>query len=200
MSDLGLYRPGSSIVHRAPAGLKVALLFAGGIGVLFLRTPLAIAVALVIILALYGLAGFTPLTAVRQARPLLWFLVAIAIFQVIAHDWQDAVVAAGIVVVLVMLAALVTLTTRTTEMIDVIVMACRPFTVFGVRPERVGLMIAMGIRAVPVLSGFANEILQAQKARGLKASPKAFAAPLIVRTLRHADAVGDALVARGLDD
>ncbi|WP_372449002.1 energy-coupling factor transporter transmembrane component T [Qaidamihabitans albus] len=57
-----------------------------------------------------------------------------------------------------------------------------------------------GIRAVPVVVGFAEEIRDAQRARGLTTSPRAFAVPLIVRALRHADTLANALVARGLAD
>jgi biotin transport system permease protein len=102
--------------------------------------------------------------------------------------------------VLVLLAALVTLTTRTTAMVDAIVTACRPLRRLGVDAERVGLMLALGVRSVPVVVGLAEEVREAQLARGLGASPRAFAVPLIVRSLRHADALGEALVARGVED
>ena len=38
------------------------------------------------------------------------------------------------------------------------------------------------------------------EARGAQRSVKAFAVPLIVRALREADAMGEALLARGVDD
>jgi biotin transport system permease protein len=110
------------------------------------------------------------------------------------------VVFVGVIVSLVLLAALVTLTTRTTDMVDAVVHALRPLRRLGVQPERVGLLLALGIRSVPVVVGLAEEVRDAQRARGLTASPRAFAVPLIVRSLRHADALGDALVARGVDD
>ncbi len=53
---------------------------------------------------------------------------------------------------------------------------------------------------MPVVVGLAEEVREAQRARGLGASPRAFAVPLVVRTLRHADALGEALAARGVDD
>jgi biotin transport system permease protein len=109
-------------------------------------------------------------------------------------------VVVGVLAVLVLLAALVTLTTRTTDLVEAVVVASRPLRAVGVDPERVGLMIALGIRCVPVVVGLAEEVRDAQRARGLAASPRAFAVPLIVRSLRHADALGEALAARGLDD
>jgi biotin transport system permease protein len=101
---------------------------------------------------------------------------------------------------LVLLATLVTLTTRTTALVDTIVRACRPLRLVGVDPERVGLLLALGIRSVAVVVGLAGQVREAQVARGLSASPTAFAVPLVVRSLRHAEALGDALVARGVDD
>jgi biotin transport system permease protein len=98
-----------------------------------------------------------------------------------------------------MAAALVTLTTRTSALVDVLVSVCRPLRVVGVDPDRVGLVIALAIRSVPIVAGFATQIRDAQRARGARPSPRAYAAPLIVRSLRHADAVGEALAARGLD-
>jgi len=110
------------------------------------------------------------------------------------------VVVVGVIATLVLLAGLVTLTTRTTDLVDAVVTACRPLRVLRVDPERVGLVIALGVRCVPVVVGLAEEVRDAQRARGLAASPRAFAVPLIVRSLRHADALGEALVARGVDD
>jgi biotin transport system permease protein len=99
-----------------------------------------------------------------------------------------------------MLAGLVTLTTRTDAMADAVVGLLRPLRHVGVDTERIGLVLALGIRCVPVVVGLAEEVRDAQRARGLTASPRAFAVPLVVRSLRHADALGEALLARGVED
>lgn len=199
MNDLGLYVPGGTLIHRLPAGAKLGALVIVGAASVFLRSPLVIATGLAIALALYAIAGFTPRLVWRQVRPLRWILLFILAFQWWVRGWASAVEVVGVIVLLVLLAALVTLTTPTIDLVAVVVSACRPLRWVGVDPERVGLLIALGIRAVPVISGFANEVRDAQRARGLGASPRAFAAPLIVKSLRHADGVGEALAARGLD-
>lgn len=199
MTDLGVYLPGESLVHRLPAWLKLGLLVVAGVCSIFMDSVMVVVLSLLVATGLYALAGFTPALALRQLRPLMWFLLFIMVFQVITRGWQSAVVVAGTICVLVLLAALVTLTTRTSDLADVVVASCRPLKPVGVDPDRVGLLIALGIRAVPIVSGFAHEVRDAQRARGLTSSPKAFAAPLLVRALRHADDVGDALIARGLD-
>jgi biotin transport system permease protein len=94
----------------------------------------------------------------------------------------------------------VTLTTRTTDLVDTVVRAVRPLRRVGVEPERVGLLLALAIRSVPVVAAIAGEVRDAQRARGLSTDPRAYAVPLIIRSLRHADALGEALVARGVDD
>ena len=76
-------------------------------------------------------------------------------------------VVVGVLALLVLLAALVTLTTRTTDLVDALVAACRPLRLLGVDPERVGLMLALGIRCVPVVVGLAEDVRDAQRARGL---------------------------------
>jgi biotin transport system permease protein len=200
MTPLGLYLPGDSPVHRLPAGVKlVVLLLAGGSSV-FLQRPWQVLVLLGLVLVAYGVAGIRVGTAVEQVRPLLWIAAFTAVFQAVVAGWSRAFVVVGVLVALVLLAGLVTLTTQTTAMVDAVVAACRPLRPLGVDPQRVGLVIALGIRCVPVVVGLAEEVREAQLARGLAASPRAFAVPLIVRSLRHADALGEALVARGLDD
>ncbi len=199
-APLGLYVPGTSVLHRAPAGLKLLVMVgAGGLSVL-LDQVWQVSAALAVVLVGYAAAGLSWRTVARQLRPLVWVAAFTAAFHVLVNGWERAVVVVGVLAVLLLLAALVTLTTRTTDLVDAVVLGCRPLRVLRVDPERVGLVIALGIRCVPVVVGLAEDVRDAQRARGLAASPRAFAVPLIVRSLRHADALGEALSARGLDD
>lgn len=200
MSTLSLYLPGRSVLHRARAGVKLILLLVVGVGSVFLDRVWQVVAATALVLAGYLVARIPMRVAARQVRPLLWIVLAVAGLQLLVNGWQRAVVVVGVISMLVLLAGLVTLTTRTTDMVDAVVSACRPLRAIGVDPERVGLLLAMSVRAVPVVVGLAEEVRDAQRARGLTASPRAFAVPLIVRSLRHADALGEALTARGVDD
>ena len=200
MSPLGLYLPGTSLVHRTPAGVKLLLMLALGGTSVFLDRVWEVAVALLAVLVGYTVARVPFRTAVAQVRPLLWVVAFAAIVHVILDGWARAFVVVGILVALVMLAGLVTLTTRTDAMVDALVGLLRPLRHVGVDPERIGLVVALGIRCVPVVVGLAEEVRDAQRARGLTASPRAFAVPLVVRSLRHADALGEALLARGVED
>jgi biotin transport system permease protein len=200
MSTLAVYVPRDSVVHRLPAGTKLALLVLAAAGTFALRRAWHVALALVVVALLYAAARIPWRTALEQVRPLLWFVGALAVFQVVVAGWERAVVVVGGMLGLILLAALVSLTTRTTAIVDVVVSALRPLRRVGVDPERVGLLVALGIRSVAVIIGLAGEVRQAQLARGASSSPLAFIVPLVVRTLRHADRLTEALVARGVDD
>ncbi len=200
MSLLGLYVPGRSILHRTPAGAKLL----GLIGLAVLSQLLGQwwqrCLLLVVVLLLYPLARIGLGFALRQLRSLWWVLAAIAVAQIVFAGWRLAVSVVATIALLVLAAGLVTLTTTTTALSDVVVRVLGPFRRFGVAPERVGLLMALSIRAVPVVLGLAEQIRDAQRARGLPIRPRTFAVPLLVRALRHAQQLGDALIARGLDD
>jgi biotin transport system permease protein len=200
VSSLGLYVPGDSAIHRMRAGTKLVGMLLAGAASVFVDHAWQVCVVLVLVLGGYLAAGLSLRLALRQVRPLVWIVGFVAVFHLVVSGWERAAVFAGVITSLVLLAALVTLTTRTTDMVDAVVHGLRPFRRIGVQPERVGLLLALGIRSVPVVVSLAEEVRDAQRARGLAASPRAFAVPLIVRSLRHADALGDALVARGVDD
>lgn len=201
MGTLGLYRPGSSWLHRAPAWTKLlGLILLGGFSVAVQRTWWWVVVVFVVVGLVYLSAGFGPRLMWAQIRPTMILLLVIAAMTWATASWQKALAVPGMILVLVAAAALVTLTTRTTDLINVIVSACRPLRRFGVDPERVGLILLLGIRFVPVVAELGAEISQAQVARGATKDIRAFAVPLLVRALRDADAIGEALVARGFDD
>lgn len=199
-SPIGLYRPGTSVIHHLPSGLKLVVLFVVGACSLLVRTPTQAAAALVIVLLGYAAARI-PLGALCETlRPLLWVVVPLAVFQILVVGWERALVIIGVLVSLVLLAGLVTLTTRTTDLIDVVVRFSRHLRFLGINPERTGLMLNLAIRAVPLVVELAAGTREAQHARGQATSARAFAVPLIVGALRRADELGDALAARGFDD
>jgi biotin transport system permease protein len=205
-TTLGLYQPGDSVLHRLPAGAKLLGLLASSAAAVFLQRWLpALGAYLLFILGLYLLAGLGLRTAWQQVRPVLFLLLFTAAMHVLAWlwggaTWHNAVAVPGMMACLVLAAALVTLTTPTTDLIDVVVRLAGPLHRFGVEPERVGLALLLGIRCVPLVAGLVSEVRQAQIARSGQFSLSAFAVPLVVSAIRQADSLGEALVARGIDD
>ena len=196
----GAYLPGASPLHRMPAGAKLLGLgvFLGLVAVL--RSGAATIAALVVVTALAAVGRIGPRPLLAQVRPVLWFALPIAAFQWWAAGPRTALIVAGSLVLAVAGAGLVTLTTRTQDLLDAAVTATRPLRRFGVDPQRIGLVLALAVRTVPVLTGLAHDVQQARIARGMSRSPRALVVPLVIRAVRHADRLGEALAARGVDD
>ena len=200
LDQAGIYWPGTSLLHRCPAGVKLGALTFGSLALVVWRGFLALGIAAVVVALGYGLARIPVPVARAQLRPLRWVLVVLAVAQLLLTGWQLALAVVGSLLVLVAAAALVTLTTRVSALIDTFVWLARPLRPLGFDPERLGLMAALTLRTVPVIARIRDEAAEARRARGLERSPRALLVPLVVRTVRHADHLGEALAARGVDD
>lgn len=192
---LGAYVPGTSLLHRCPPGPKLLGLLVAL--TLAIRWPEYVAVPAV---ALFALARVPPRMALAQLRP-LWLFLAVAFgFQVLAAGLGPAIEVIGGILLAVALASLVTLTTRVSAMLDALVVAARPLRRLGIDPDRVALLFALAIRSIPLITEIVRNVREAQCARGAGNNPIALAIPTMIRTLRAADALGEALIARGIDD
>lgn len=196
---MNTYLPGRSWLHLLPASVKLAGLAAAMVALLLVDSPAGIAAAAGVTVLLYLTCGVSRALP-GQAWSLRWLVAGLVVLQALTAGWAAAVVVTGRVVIAVVLAGLVTLTTRVVDLLDVFERVLRPLRRLRMDSERVALVLALAIRAVPVVAGLAAEVRDAQQARGLRGSVRAYAVPLVVRTLRHADALGEALIARGLDD
>ena len=200
MSIIGLYTPGTSVLHRISAGWKLLGMLLAVTAVIALHRPWQLAVAVAVVAAGFAVAGIPGRLVWAQLRPLRWLLAFVAVLQVVFAGWQAAVMVCGGLLVSFAIAALVTLTTKVSDILDVCQRVLRPLSRVGVDPDRVGLVLAMTIRCIPLVAGIVDEVAQARKARGLGFSVVALVVPSVVRALRAADAMGDALIARGVDD
>jgi biotin transport system permease protein len=202
---LALYVPRASPVHRTPAGWK--LLALAGLSVLVFAAPtLPVVVAALVGVVLVGLvaARLPASVLLRQARAVLWWLVALFVLHSLVTDVLTGTLTVIRLLVLVLAAAVVTATTRVTAMVAVIERVCRPLEWVGVRPARIGLVIAMALRFIPLISERADRIREAQAARGgstrgLRGLATTLV-PLLVQVLQLAHTVSEALDARGADD
>jgi biotin transport system permease protein len=202
---LALYVPRASPVHRLPAGVKLLCLAVLAV-VLFVRPTLPVAgAALLGTLAVgLGVARLPVAVLARQARAVRWWLVALFVVHTLTTDVPTAAHTVLRLLTLVLAAAVVTATTRVSQMTAVVERICAPLRLVGVRPERVGLVITMALRFIPVLIERADRIRAAQAARG--GSPRGVRAlrttiaPLLVQVLQMAHDVSEALDARGADD
>lgn len=190
---------GESVVHRLPAGSKLIALTAASLALFAVDSLAGSALAAGVVLLTFVAAGCGVHALRDQTRAVLPVAVLLLAVQTWSLGWQDAVVVTARVLLLVALAGLVTLTTRTTELLSTIERAAEPGRRWGVRPDRLALTLSLAIRGIPVLTEVAGRVQDAQRARGRR-DVRAFAVPVVVGALRRADAVSEALAARGLDD
>ena len=195
-----VYHPGTSPLHRSGAGVKLLGLLVFSTVLVALKSPVTVLLCFAVVVGLYGIGGFGVRTLAAQVWPLRWIVLLLLPFQWWTAGWRVAVGVVGTLVVAIVGAALISLTTRVTDLLDVIARLLEPARSIGVDPERVALLLALTIRAVPVIAGTLQEARNARRARGLEHSTRALVTPIVVRTIRHADRVGDALAARGIDD
>ncbi|WP_200942342.1 MULTISPECIES: energy-coupling factor transporter transmembrane component T family protein [unclassified Leifsonia] len=194
----GFYHPGRSPLHRMPAVAKLLTLMVAVTVVAFLRSPGVLACALLVTGLLYLVAGIPPRLALRAVGPIFWVLLIAVPLNGWLVGWESAVSMGLRVVTVVALAGLFTLTTTVSAVLGAVEALLRP--VPRVDADRVGLLLALTIRAIPLLSEIVGSVLEARRARGVDRSLRAIAVPVIVRSLQSADELGDALIARGVDD
>lgn len=198
----GTYLSGDSVLHRAPPVVKVLVLALATTALFMLARPLTTALCGVLVGVGYLIARVPPRLAVAQVWPLRWFVGLLGAFQVWQFGWPVALVVCSNLALAVAAASLVTLTTRVDDMRAALESALARARARGVPvdPERAGLAVALVIRSIPVIVALSRTAREARMARGMQRSVRAFVTPLVIRTVRHADRVGEALIARGIDD
>jgi biotin transport system permease protein len=196
----GTYQPAGSRLEALPVGWKYVLLLALTIPAIAVGrwwfSCASIVVTIVILVAAR--------VGIRRAAGLSIGMVVVCALIVVVQALAGQVVT-GVVVVENLVLALyatrvLTLTTPIPELVDGIAIACRPLRFFHVDPERIALAVAVMVRSLPHLLGAFDEVRDAATARGIRRSPVAYVAPVVVRAVAYAHATGDALAARGLGE
>lgn len=124
---MGVYVPGSTVLHRINPGIKFLGLIFFIILVAFFANDLPRATAALTVVVLgYGLARIPLRTAAGQVLPVLPVLLALGAF----HWWQNDLASAAAMVIglsaSVAAAALLTLTTAIAELMDALEHGLRP--------------------------------------------------------------------------
>ena len=197
---LGAYRPGRTVLHRLPAGAKLAGLLVASLVVTLLGGWRSAVAALLLALGLAALSRMPLRVVGRSLRSLAVLAVLLGAWLTWQTGWQRAVETVGDLVTLVVLATVVTTTTPVDSMLDTITRVLSPLRPLGVRPERVALAFSLVLRTIPATIGLAEETRDAARARGLERDPRARLTPFAIRVVADAQATGEALHARGIGD
>lgn len=188
---------GDSPVHRLPATAKLVGLFALGAVALAGAEPGALAAAVLILAGIARLAGFPISWLVRQLRPLVLILASIMAFHLVNGSPRLGLVSVLGVSLAVLAAGLVTATTRMSDMVDAFATLLGPFRVIGIAPERIAMMMSLGLRFVPSVLDDLHGLQDARRARGAGGPSFSLLVPLLISNLRKAEELADAMEARG---
>ncbi|MEJ5927069.1 energy-coupling factor transporter transmembrane protein EcfT [Corynebacterium sp. H128] len=198
---LGVYVPGDSLIHRARPGCKFGALMAFILCTsIFIKSLSWALAALLLPLLGYVLAKIPVRVAWQQLWPAAPILLMLFGFQ-----WWQLGFAAAAVIVLVIYAAiaaatLLTLTIKISAMMDAIAAALEPLRRFGVPVDSIVLAVSLTIRLIPLQLATVLAVLDARKARGADFSLRALGTPVLIRSIKRARDIGDALIARGAGD
>ena len=196
---LGLYIDRNSAIHALAPGVKMLVLALSALVLIAVNDWRVLAAVLAAVLSLFAVAHLPAREVAAQLRPVLFLGLFFFAIHALLVSWQSGLVTVLRFTILVSLAVVITLTTRVSDMVDALEAALRPLRFIGVSPAKISLMISLAIRFVPLLVDLVREIRAAQQARGLERSIVAVAVPLIVKTLRMASVLTDAIEARGYD-
>lgn len=198
---LGVYLPGDSPVHRVPAGWKFLLLLAFILAsTILVKDPVVATGWLAVVAAGYVIARVPVRTALGQVLPVLPILLVLGAFQWWQRGWEFAATTVVILLASVAAAALLTLTTSIAELMAAIERGLSPFERFGLPVETISLAVSLTLRLIPLQLATLQEVLAARKARGAGFSVTAFGTPVMVRSIRRARLLAEALIARGAAD
>ena len=194
-----LYVPGHSWLHRLPAGVKLALLAVLGAGLMWLSDLIALQLALLVLIFLLAQAGVGAAQVWRQIRPMIVLLALLAIYTSLMQTPAEALEMTLRLLSLMLSGVLVTLTTPLAAMMEVLERLLKPLEKLGLlKADRVALAFGLTLRLIPELSLQWNEIREAQAARGLRTSVLTLGVPMLMRTLRRAEEIAEAIDARSL--
>ena len=197
---VGVYQPGSSMLHRLPVGAKLLGLAVLSLAIVLVRSMPASWVFLAAALGLALLARLRLVVLARAARAVLLMAVFVAALQWWWYGRDKAIETLVDLVALSVAAVVVTATTPVNAMLDALVRWISPLRRVGVDPDRVALTIGLAIQALPGTVALAVETRDAARARGLGRHPRAYLTPFVIRVVARAHETGDALHARGIGD
>ncbi|MFY9136786.1 energy-coupling factor transporter transmembrane component T family protein [Zwartia sp.] len=191
------YFPGDSWLHQMSAGQKLAWLMVAGAGLMWVHDWYILAVLMCVVLLLLQQSGVSSSQLWRHIRGLSWLVLALMAFTALVQSPMAALVVGLRMSVLLLAALLVSMTTSIAKMMEVLIWLLQPLAALGwVNSERVALVFGLTLRLIPELSLQWHEIREAQAARGLKANPLTMGVPMLLRTLKRAQEIAEALDAR----
>lgn len=132
----------------------------------------------------------------KPIRAHFYLLIIIFVMHAIGGDWVDGIKAMLRLCNIVLFASWLLLTTSYSDIMEGLVALLKPLSYVGVKPAEVSLAFALTIRFIPLIMDTFKEVKMAQKARGINKNFMAILIPSVIKTIKMADDIAEAIAAR----
>jgi len=194
-----LFVEGSTLLHRLSVRTKLLGLMISGLALFFIDNPFLLGFALLLTATLYLRLGLPFGEAFRRLRPVLFTIAFFALVNIFVLSPHEALVSTLRLLAILFLAASVTATTTIAAFIETLTALLMPLERMGLmKASDGGLAFGLVMRFVPEIANRYEMLRQAHAARGLTLKPHRIIGPLIISTLKEADAIAQAIDARGI--
>lgn len=193
-----LHVEGTGWLYRVPPRLKLLTLMVFS-NALFLTRDLILLGCAVVLAAAILRQTRLPLREIGlRLRPVMLTILLVAAFSYLLLPAHDASVNLLRLTALALLATAVTITVSISQFMDEIALAAAPLERLGlVKAADIGLAVGLVVRFVPEIVNRYHAVRDAHRARGLPVRMATIIVPLVIMTLKDADAIADAIDARG---
>lgn len=196
----GTYSHRDTLIHRAPLWCKGIALILISFALVATKSWVIGGVALSAMILVGLIGGITPKQWLQTLFGLKWLVIILAAYYVLFGNIAQGADVLLTLMCMVAFSKVLLTTTPLPRIIDGFVRLCAPLRIFGIKPERIAIAIAVMIRSIPVIMNEHTMISHALISRGVKVAPHRTFTPLIISTVAYAHETGDALAARGLMD
>ncbi len=221
----GQFYPGSSLLHRTDARIKILILIEYLVIVLMATTEVRAIISLTVTAFLIANSGVKLSLLLKSIKPLLFILLFTAVINVFftagqstplidwgfIHIYKEGIRSAVLMLIrLVSLvlgtSVLVSFTTSPLDLTSAIESLLKPLSYIGVPVHEFAMMMSIALRFIPTLIEETNKIISAQKARcadfesgNILTRIKSLIPvliPLFVSAVRRAEDLADAMECR----
>lgn len=193
-----LHVEGTGWLYRLSPRIKLASLATFSIALFVTRNPLLLAGGVLLGGVVLWQAHLGWRESITRLRPVLLTIAVIALFSFLLISPLDATIALFRLTALTLLATAITASVSISQFMDEISFALRPLEKVSLaKAADVGLAVGLVVRFVPEVIHRYETLRDAHRARGIRTKLHTVLVPLIIMTLKDADAIADAIDARG---
>lgn len=179
---LGQYFPGTSVLHKMDARMKIILLIAYIVFIFLTKNYFSLAIMALSVFGVICLTQVSPKLYFKSIKAIIFIVLFTSVLNLFYGTgeplWQwhflkiteaginTAVFVSVRLISLVLISSVLTYTTSPTDLTDGIERLLHPLSVFHIKVHEIAMMMTIALRFIPTLLEETDKITSAQKARG----------------------------------